>query len=276
MTHKIFCMLLKDTNYKIIIGLLFALFLVLELVIDGKNSLANENNSFLLEKSTNISKSKRTRRKPPSDYSRAGGSRGCPGENIPLTILAPNTFVGETTSRNPSFIWFISKQQLTEFRLFKLDKSTSTPKRIGVPIQHNSMSGINKLSFPSSQPPLAVGQRYIWQISINCSSGPFVKRGEFMVVQKPTVLQEQLSKVTKNSQKPYVYAQQGLWYEALEEALKLAPTQGKLGHIGSDILRNLASSDNFIPDHFQPEKTEILQKKIQQRKNYLQKIAGGS
>ena len=35
-------------------------------------------------------------RKAASGYSRGGGSRGCPGSDIPLTLLAPKTFVGKT------------------------------------------------------------------------------------------------------------------------------------------------------------------------------------
>ncbi|MGB3651388.1 MAG: DUF928 domain-containing protein, partial [Rivularia sp. (in: cyanobacteria)] len=120
------------------------------------------------------------RREPPGDYSRAGGSRGCPGEAIPLTVLAPNTFVGKTTSVRPTFSWFVSKAQPTEFRLFEL-AGKSTPKIIGNPIKLQSKSGINKLSLPQKQVALTVGKKYLWQVSIDCADSPLIQRAELKV-----------------------------------------------------------------------------------------------
>ncbi len=288
MIHLIFYILLKTINRKLLISLLFISLIVPKLASPLSRASAaptlmtNKNNPQLSEKATNTSKSKKskkTRREPPSDYSRAGGSRGCPGriKSIPLTVLAPRTFVGETTLVRPTFTWFVSKDQPTEFRLFELDTSTSTPIKIGSPIPHNSRSGINKLSLPNSQPALVVGKRYIWQVSIDCPDGPFIQRAEFKVVQTPANLREKLSGVTNNSQtaysqKAYIYAKQDLWYEALEEALQVAP-QGKLQKIGYDIIRDLAHSDNLIPKQLAPDRIRVLEKEIQQRKNHLEKIA---
>lgn len=226
--------------------------------------------------SVNSSEAKKPkkRREPPSDYSRAGGSRGCPKENIPLTVLAPSTFVGETISVRPTFVWFASKPQPIEFRLYQLDENTSNPRRIGDPIKLQSKSGINQLSLPQQQPALTVGTAYIWQVSIDCPDNtPFIQRAEFRVVHKPGVLDGKLSRVANNSQKAYIYAEQDLWYEALAEAFKVAP-QEKQEQVVSDIMQNLAQSDSFIPEQVTPDRREVLNKEIQQRKNYLEKIAG--
>lgn len=271
-------MLVKNVNHNLLSALPLVLLFVAMLPFSAPTVLANTNNRPQASKpSVNSSRTQKSkkRRKPPSDYSRAGGSRGCPGEVIPLTVLAPDTFVGETTSVRPTFAWFVSKAQPTEFRLFELDASTSTPTRIGIPIKLKSRSGINTLSLPEKQPALTVGQRYIWQVSIDCPDSPFIQRAEFMVVQKPSVLDRKLSQVRNNSQKAYVYAEQDLWYEALREALKVAP-QGKLGPVGSEIVQNLAQSDNLIPDKVTGDRLEVLKKEIQERRNYLEKIAGGN
>jgi hypothetical protein len=216
-------------------------------------------------------KQSKKRRKPPSDYSRAGGSRGCPGESVPLTVLAPNTFVGKTTSLRPTFTWFVSKPKETQFRLFELTEGKS-PKRVGTPIKLQSKSGINKLSLPKERSPLTVGKTYIWQVSIDCPDSPFMQRAEFSVVQKPSVLNNKLSKANNSSEKAYIYAEQDLWYEAMEEAFKTAP-QGKLGQLGSQIVKNLAESDSYIPEQTTADKLKVLQQEIQQRKSYLEKIA---
>ena len=264
MLHQIGCILLKNINYKLLSNLLILLFVPTAAIADNPPQPQKP--------SVNSSEPKKPkkRREPPSDYSRAGGSRGCPEEDIPLTVLAPTTFVGETTSLRPTLTWFASKPQPTEFRLFELDQNTSTPKRIGVPIKLQSKSGINQLSLPQQQPALTVGTAYIWQVSIDCQDSPLIQRAEFRVVQKPTVLDSQLARVA-NSQKAYIYAEHDLWYEAMSEALKVAP-QGKLEQVGSDIVQNLAQSDSLIPDKLTSDELEELNKEIQQRKNYLEKI----
>ena len=284
MINQISWMLVKNINRKLFSGLLLMLLFVPTVANAAPGMLANANNAPQLNKlSVKTSKAKkspkrtkkRRRREAASDYSRAGGSRGCPSESIPLTVLAPNTFVGKTTSVRPTFTWFASKAQPTEFRLYELDANTSIPKRIGAPISLQSTSGINQFSLPEKQPGLTVGQRYIWQVSIDCPGSTFIQRAEFRVVQKPSALDDQLSRVVNSSQKAYIYAEQDLWYEALEEAVKVTP-QRKLGQVGSDMVQKLAQSDNFIPKQLTPDRLEVFKQEIQQRRNYLEKIVGGN
>ena len=287
MIQQVYCRLLKNINCKLLSSFLFILLFVPTVAIAAPIQRVNTNNPPESQKppvppepqkpSVNPSEAKKpkNRREPPSDYSRAGGSRGCPRADIPLTVLAPTTFVGETTSVRPTFTWFMSQPQTTEFRLFQLDENTSTPKRIGDLIKLQSKSGINRLSLPQQQPALTVGTTYIWQVSIDClDNSPFIQRAEFRVVQKTGVLEKKLSRVASNFQEAYIYAEQDLWYEALTEALEVAPP-GKLGQAGSNIVQNLAQSDNFIPEQLTPDELENLKQEIQQRKNYLEKIAGG-
>ncbi len=265
--HQISWILNKNINRKLLSG-----FFLLLLFFPTASTANNPPQTKQHEVNSSKTNKRRKPRKPPSDYSRAGGSRGCPGKtNIPLTVLAPNTFVGETTSVRPTFAWFVSKAQPTEFRLFELDASTSTPKRIGTPIKLQSELGINQLSLTENQPALTVGKTYIWQVSIDCPDSPFIQRAEIMVVQKPA-LNDKLNKMSNDSQKAYIYAEEDLWYEALEEALKVAP-QGKLGQLGSEIVQKLAQSDNFIPERSQSDGTDVLQNEIQLRRNYLEQIA---
>jgi hypothetical protein len=208
-------------------------------------------------------------RKPPSDHSRAGGSRGCPGDAIPLTSLAPNTFVGTTTSLRPTFVWFTSKAQPTEFRLSELDANNQA-KQIGVPQKLKSIPGINQLVLPSSLPSLTVGKRYLWQVSIDCQGGSLMQRAEFLVVQKTPNLEMKLSSATNDSQKANIYAEAGLWYEALEQALKVAPP-GKLGQTGAFFVKNLVQWDNLVATVI-PNEQNVREKEIQQRRINLESI----
>lgn len=269
--HYIYQTLFKTINRRFLGSLFIILFFSPTVVVANNFDFSEtEKLSVELSKAKKAKKPKK-RRKPPGDYSRSGGSRGCPGEVVPLTIIAPNTFVGETISVRPTFAWYISKPLATEFRLFEL-RQGKAPKRVGSQIKLTSTSGINKFSLPQDQPSLTVGKSYIWQVSMNCPDGPFIQRAEFSVVEKSSAINSRLSKQKNNSHKAYIYVDQDLWYEAMEEALKTT-SQGELGEIGSGIVRNLAKSDNFIPSQITADKIQILQTEIQQRKIYLEEIS---
>jgi hypothetical protein len=52
-------------------------------------------------------------------------------------------------------------------------------------------------------------------------------------------LQSKLNKAVNSVEKANIYVKAGLWYNALDEALKLAQAS-KLGEVGSTLLNNLA------------------------------------
>ncbi|MCP6762159.1 MAG: DUF928 domain-containing protein [Fischerella sp. CENA71] len=197
-------------------------------------------------------------RKPASDYSRTGGARGCPGEPIPLTLLAPKTYVGYTATSHPTFAGFISSSQQIEFRLFEFD-SNSLPKQLGNPVEKQVTAGIFKLALPENQPGLIIGKKYLWQVAIRCPDTALIARSEFIVVALPSTVKSKLLDTMNVSQRVNIYAQADLWYEALAEALKLAEP-GKLGQVGSTLIQNLS-------------KSELLADKQKERIQYLQAIA---
>ncbi|WP_257236704.1 DUF928 domain-containing protein [Nostoc sp. 'Peltigera malacea cyanobiont' DB3992] len=83
-------------------------------------------------------------RKPASDNTRGGGSRGCSANGIPLTQLAPQTFIGKTTSTRPMLAWYMSSSQNARFQLYEFD-SANTVKKIGQVKEIFATVGINKL-----------------------------------------------------------------------------------------------------------------------------------
>ncbi|WP_407882943.1 DUF928 domain-containing protein, partial [Scytonema sp. NUACC26] len=178
--------------------------------------------------------------KPPSDYSRTGGGRGCPEDKIPLTILAPKTHIGETTSRYPTFAWFVSNAYPVDLRIFEFDSNNQPSKPIGEPVKLSSSAGINKYSLPENQPGLTVGQKYLWQAAIKCPQGYLVERAEFRVVEIPSSLTKQLSVTKDGTKKVDLYAEAGLWYNALDEALKLSDEK-KPATIVSTLLQDLTA-----------------------------------
>ncbi|MEH1851041.1 MAG: DUF928 domain-containing protein [Nostoc sp.] len=201
-------------------------------------------------------------RKPASGHSRAGGSRGCSNNgDIPLTQLAPQTFIGKTASTRPMLAWYMSSSQNVRFRLAEFD-SSNNPKQIGKVKEIPTIVGINKLELPQDYPELTVGKTYLWQIAIDCENGIIVRRAEFTVTNPQSLAKKQFTSIPESVN---YYAENDLWYEALAEALK-GIDNGKLGQTGATLVKNLAESEILIGN-------DVEQKNTQQRIEYLQKIA---
>jgi hypothetical protein len=195
-------------------------------------------------------------RKPASGYSRAGGSRGCSSSGIPMTQLAPMTFIGKTASTRPMLAWYMS----VRFRLFEFDAAT-TVKQIGKVKEIPTIVGINKLKLPLEYPELTIGRTYFWQIAIDCEARPVVSNAEFTVINPQSLVKKGFSNIPKSIN---YYAENELWYEAFEEALK-ATSNGKLGQTGSTLVQELAQSE-------MPTGSEVDLKIIKQRIEDIQRI----
>ncbi|NJO30365.1 MAG: DUF928 domain-containing protein [Richelia sp. RM2_1_2] len=212
------------------------------------------------------------RRNPPKENTRVGGSRGCPGgENIPLTVLlAPHTFVGKTASVRPTLAWFASKPEKTEIHLYEFGTNNKMHQTIAIAKIHKSQTraGINKFKLPPNK-ALTAGKHYLWQVLVQCTDGSdLIQKAEFEVVQKPRALEAQLSNVTDSSQRANIYAQNELWYEALDEALKIY-RQGKLGKIDSELIKDLIV---VYKDELKNEVREAKKQDIQKQISNLQAI----
>ncbi len=202
-------------------------------------------------------------RKVASGQTRGGGSRGCSGKGgIPLTLLAPQTFIGKTASVRPTLTWYMSSPENVEFRLFEFESDIEL-KQIGKVKPIPAKVGINTLKLPADYPELKVGKTYLWQIEIDCGNEFIVKPAELTVINPP---QSSLTKkFTSIPEKVDYYAANELWYEALEEALKAADN-GQLGKTGSILVQELAQSEMLTG-----KETEIAN--IKQRIENLQKIS---
>lgn len=207
--------------------------------------------------------------KPPGEYSRTGGGRGCPEDKIPLTILAPKKHIGETTSRYPTFAWFVSNSYEVDFRIFEFDANNQPSKPIGKPVLLPNSSGVNKYSLPENQQGLTVGQKYLWQAAIKCQQGYLVERAEFKVVEMPASLSKKLSMTEDAAKKADLYAEAGLWYNALDEALKVSQEK-KIAKIVTTLLQDLVTLE-------EPSRTDKLtdaeRQEVQKRGNLLKQIA---
>lgn len=200
-------------------------------------------------------------RKQASGYSRGGGSRGGCGTGIPLTLLAPNTFVGKTASLRPMLAWYSSNQGKVRFRLYEFE-SANRVKQIGKSKEIPSKAGINQLKLPDDYPELTVGKKYFWQIAHNCGSVKTVNRAEFTVVNPESIAKK---KFTTIPEAVTYYGENELWYEALGQALK-TETDGKSNPTASVLIQELALAEMLVG-------TEIDIRKIKQRIGNFEEIS---
>lgn len=219
---------------------------------------------FLITADPAFAKFKPRDRKPASGYSSAGGSRGCSSSGIPLTQLAPQTFISKTASTRPMLAWYMSSSQTVKFQLFEFDSDKSV-KQIGKAQEIPTIVGINQLKLPLDYPELTVGKTYLWQVAIRCENTLIVNRAEFTVINPQSLAKKQFTSIPGNIN---YYAENELWYEALEKALE-ATDNGKLTQLGATLVKELAQSEILTG------KDEII-KDIQRRVQYLQEIANGN
>ena len=159
-----------------------------------------------------------------------------------LTPLVPFSHVGETISGHPTFTWFVPDRtpHPLQFRLF-----SSTGKPL-YRTEMQSQPGIMSVALPSNLPGLSIGQSYRWQVVLVCDrnvpSRNVVVAAEIQVVQPAASLQSQLAAAQTPQQRIDLYAQAGLWYDAIAEARKASETSQNQAAV-LELLDALASSE---------------------------------
>ncbi|MEH2083194.1 MAG: DUF928 domain-containing protein [Nostoc sp.] len=205
---------------------------------------------------------------PKDRRSDGGTTRGCSGGDIPLTVLASGNYVGRTVSPHPMFAWFVSGDSASKPMKLMIYEwiPSGKPKEVRN-ISLQSLPGIMK-SYPFSENQLGLqpGKEYLLQVVIHCDldnpSGDLVDEASIEVVKMPAAVQSKLNRAVSSVEKANIYAEAGLWYNALDEALKLAQAS-KLGEVGSTLLKDLAKWEApKIISELPPKEREVIEKRI--------------
>ncbi|MBD2491233.1 DUF928 domain-containing protein [Aulosira sp. FACHB-615] len=155
-----------------------------------------------------------------SNSSRTNECSGSP--NISLTALAPFSHVGQTASLQPTFAWFAPNAQGREIE-FSLYEYVDGKVKLIYKTQTQSSPGIIKFSLADKKISLTVGNKYLWQVALLCNpnhpSEDLLVRAEVEVVEMPISFKNALLRTKEIPQRSKLYAEQGLWYDALAETL---------------------------------------------------------
>lgn len=203
-----------------------------------------KNPSAPKETATNTTRSYRPPKNPTAPRrtgtnGRRGGScdRNAAGE---LTPLVPLSHVGQTSSQRPTFVWFVPDRMPYPLQ-FRLLKSNG---QFLYKTEMQSQPGIMQFTLPENLPPLTIGQSYQWQVVLVCNpqvpSTNVVVAAEIKVVKPDASFQTQLAAASTPQQQSDLYAETGLWYDALAAALKASETAQNQSAV-LDLLGSLAS-----------------------------------
>ncbi|MGF1935487.1 MAG: DUF928 domain-containing protein [Nostoc sp. ChiQUE02] len=166
------------------------------------------------------------RGKPPA--SAGGSTRGssCLTGKKLITPLIPPDKLGLTFAQRPTFFWYVPPSQVktTKFVLLAEDQNVFYETSFKLP----NKPGIFSFKLPDSAPALTVGKTYHWYLTIVCnaqdsSENPTVD-GWVERTQPGSPLSEALAKANLYKL-PSIYAEAGIWHEALTSLVQLRRTE---------------------------------------------------
>ncbi len=163
----------------------------------------------------------------PSGSTGSSGVRGCLDASGAMAVLAPRSHVGQTASTRPTVSWAITDTQpfAMEVRLYQVNDGGN--QTLIEQFALETTPGIMQATLPSTQPDLEPGQRYLWKVIVLCNpnrpSNALVDQVEMDVVSLPANLVAALDQADSPLARATLYAESGLWYDALAEALNKAP-----------------------------------------------------
>jgi len=160
--------------------------------------------------------------KPPLRGSPAGrvggGTRGMTErESFSLQVLAPD-HIGYTVHDQPSLYWYVSKAIPHPIELTVIERNAVDPL-IEKVVKGPERGGIQAIRLADYGVHLRRNVTYKWFVTLvtdpNHRSKDIMAGGIITLVEPPPSLLAKL-KVADSNNAPYMYAEEGLWYDALE------------------------------------------------------------
>ena len=163
----------------------------------------------------------------PSQNLRGGSPAGIcsiAGEpRITVVALMPSTNIGLTVAEKPTIFFRVSKTSVQEAQFKLLDEKGDTIiYEKNLPL--TDTGDVRSFTLPADAPALEIGKEYQWELVVNCdpddpNGNPRV-RTAIKRVQPSSTLVSKLAQA-KLSDRPDLYAQEGIWIDALSTLAQL-------------------------------------------------------
>jgi hypothetical protein len=172
-----------------------------------------------------------------------GGSRNAGAKPVGLDVLAPDD-IGLTIVEQPSLFWFQSEPADAMFELTLLQEGEVNPL-IQVQLHRAASAGIQRLRLSDFGVKLAPGIEYQWVVALvsdpDNRSTDLIASGVIKRVEGSTELKQQISKASP-AQHANVYAEAGIWYDALgalSDRLEASPKDASLRQARAELLQQV-------------------------------------
>lgn len=175
-----------------------------------------------------------------------GGTRGnCLRSDTRLLALIPNSNYGTTLSEYPTFFWYVPHTTTQSAEFVLLDEDDNEVYKSTFQISENPGIISHTLPADGTIAPLEIGKDYHWYFSLICDtrdrSGDIFAEGWIQRVEPSPELADQLA-TSALSDRPTIYAQAGIWYDALSTLANLyqaEPTNSQLANHWLILLRSV-------------------------------------
>lgn len=164
-----------------------------------------------------------------------GGTRGsCLRGQVPLTALMPNSNFAQTTRTNPTFFWYVPPFLAETAEFVLLDENDN--ELYYTTMQLVEDGGIVSLNLPTVKDAdgndvslLKEGQDYRWYFSLVCDpddrSGDVFAEGWIQRIQPTPALASRLLSAANERTRATIYAEAGIWHDALATLAELRRSQ---------------------------------------------------
>ena len=153
-------------------------------------------------------------------------STTCVDPKDSVVALVPDTNYGLTQAAYPTFYFYIPPTAAEEVKFVLLNDATNELVYEGR-FSIQDRSGIASVSLPNNglQQPLGINQTYVWYLAVVCDeTDPSADIVVEAYVGRITPLPE--AEGTQPSELPAFFANQGLWYDAINAAAALKISNG--------------------------------------------------
>ncbi|MEH2286836.1 DUF928 domain-containing protein [Nostoc sp.] len=192
---------------------------------------------------------------------RGAGTRGdCPVSSVtnkPLTALVPlvsktanqkQAITGKdttqyvlslTTDKHPTFWFYVPylPKNINSVKFVLLDEKNNSLTKEPIPISLSNTPGVIRISVPTTEKPLEIGQYYHWYFLIDCNPQ---SRSEDIAVEglvERIVPKDELTRRLQTAtprQRVALYAQAGIWQDALTTLGELRTRQSQDASLATD------------------------------------------
>jgi Domain of Unknown Function (DUF928) len=195
---------------------------------------------------------------PGNRESGANRSGACTNDETGLVALLPDNNVATTYEAYPPIFAYFpnSTAQYAEFALYE---EGSNELVYGALFDVTGRSGLVTLDLPNQATltPLQVGQRYYWYLTLICNvqdrSSDLTVQGNFERLAADGTLTQQVQSASLG-QRPFIYAQAGLWPETIESLLAAsranpndATARGNLSDLLRSVGLNSVAEESLLP-----------------------------